>query len=172
MERRNRRPFGALRATHLLDHRHHRPPLRPHPCEPGCDFYRPEWAQNSRQALLTARGEIAVEAGDAVVFTHSCGCECGDHVYLQEPGVYYAHFALHMPGGQTVNGHMHLALDDHPLPDSLIRLEHAGALTEHASGHAMFYIDHPTCLRLVPQQALNMRTDDPEPLITLAVFRI
>jgi len=28
------------------------------------------------------------------------------------------------------------------------------------------------CLRLVPHQRLNLRADGPEPLITLAVFRI
>lgn len=172
MERRTRASFGALRATHLLDRRYHRPPLRPHPCEPGCDFYRPEWVQHCQHALLTACGEVVAGEGEAITFTGSCGCECGDHVLLQEPGIYYAHYTLHMPGDQAVYGNTHLMLDDVPLTDSLIRIEHSGALTEHASGHAMFAVSHPVCLRLICQQALTLRNDTPAPLITLAVFRL
>lgn len=172
MERRTRTSFGALRATRLLDRRYHRPPLRPHPCEPGCDFYRPEWAQQCPHALLTACGEIHADEGDAITFTGSCGCECGDHVLLQEPGIYYAHYTLHMPGDQALYSNMHMMLDDQPLPDSRIRIEHSGARTEHASGHAMFIVHHPTCLRLVTQQSLHLHTETPEPLITLAILHL
>lgn len=174
MERRNRRNYGALRSTRLLSNRHHRPPHRPHPCDCdcGCHFYRPEWAQNCQHALLTAGGEVTAGAGEAITFTGSCGCNCDNHVLLLEPGIYYAHYTLHMPGDQVVNSDIHLMLDDQILPHSLIHIEHNSDTAEHATGHAMFEICFPTHLHLVTQQHLNIRTDGAEPLITLAVFRI
>lgn len=167
MDRQNRRNMGALRSTHLMEHRHRRPNARD--CRCGCDFYQPEWLRRSDRVIAVAHNAVCHRPGEAVCFTHGCA---GDAITLHTPGIYYAVYTLHMPGNQPVHTELQLTLDGCPLPESRLHIQHNCDTHEHIVAHAMFEICRPACLQLVTREHLNLHTDGDEPLITLAVFRI